>query len=161
MGFHKVIICHLNYPILYYGMWIMLQVHQGKFSKMSLRLWIVCEYSSLNQCRVVPVYTPRLGVSLQVQLQWASMHPICSIFVQRPCQTKPVQHNQFLLNWVQDSEIFLYWVYGSGARPNTVRQVYKRHPQTIFRGPGVKRCTRNDQFHLWKLCENLLQPSPR
>lgn len=162
--FYKVIIiiyniiCHLNYPILYYGMWIMLHVQQVKFAKM--RLWIVCGYSTLHQCTVEPIYTPRLGVSLQVYLHWASMHPIWSIFTQRPFQISPVQHSQFL-NWVQDSKEILYWTYGSGAKPNTVRQVYKRHSQTIFRGPGVKRCTRNDQFHLWKLCENLFLPSLR
>ncbi len=108
------------------------------------------------QCTVVPVYISRLGV----QLQWAWTHQICSLFVHRPCQISPVQHNQFLLNWVKDSEISLYWVYGSGAMPNTVRQASKRHPQTIFRGLGVKRCTRNDQFQL-KIAWEFIPAEPK
>lgn len=95
-------------------------------------MWTVCEGLTLTwesaECAAVPVYIPRLGV----QLQWAWTHQICSLFVHRPCQISPVQHSQFLLNWVKDSEISLYWVYDSGAMANTVGQASKRHPQTIF-----------------------------
>lgn len=142
------------------GMWIMVHVYKMHtyvkwlkcYTGWEQQVWI--HWPGSQQWYLFIYNIPRLGV----QLQWAWTHQIYSLFVHRPCQISPVQHNQFLLNWVKDSEISLYWVYGLGATPNTVRQASKWHPQNIFWSWGEKRRTRNDQFQLWKLCENLFQP---
>lgn len=112
-------------------MWIMEKMHRGNLSKMSCRMCCVWFFQYVVWHLV---YRPWLCV----QVQWAWVHQLCSHFVHRPCQISSVQHSQLLLNWVKDSEISFYWVYGSAVRPNIVRQANKWRTRTFFRCPGVK-----------------------
>lgn len=91
-------------------------------------MWTACE--EFKQTWKSVECTCLYGLAVHLQSAWT--HQTCSLFVHRPCQIYPVQHSQFLLNWVKDSEISLYWVYGWGATADTVRQDSKGAPSDNF-----------------------------